>query len=80
MIALENLKNVCGYEYTSKLGRMFTDITLSTELAKYFKTYVDERNANTDGEFYVNVLTAGSWPFSGNTLEYQVPYQVMFKV
>lgn len=33
------LKAACGYEYTSKLQRMFTDISLSRELLARFNTF-----------------------------------------
>lgn len=32
-------KQACGFEYTSKLQRMFTDITLSTEINEKFKNF-----------------------------------------
>lgn len=34
---ISKLKEACGYEYTSKLQRMFTDITLSKDLNQAFK-------------------------------------------
>lgn len=34
---ISKLKEACGYEYTSKLQRMFTDMSLSKELNDNFK-------------------------------------------
>ena len=35
------LKQVCGYEYTSKLQRMFTDMSTSTDLNDKFREAVN---------------------------------------
>lgn len=80
MIGLENIKSVCGYGYTSKLQRMFMDIKISGELSKHFKIYIEENNIKYDGEFLVNVLTQGSWPFTGSDLEYKLPLQVFIRL
>jgi Cullin family len=56
---------------------MFTDINLSGELTKKFKLHRNERGAvNITGDFNVHVLTAGSWPLTGNNTEFQLPYDV----
>ena len=34
---IQKLKEACGYEYTSKLQRMFTDIGLSKDLENGFQ-------------------------------------------
>ena len=33
---IKKMKEACGYEFTNKLSRMFTDIGLSEELTKEF--------------------------------------------
>lgn len=33
---IKKMKEACGYEFTNKLSRMFTDIGLSEELTKAF--------------------------------------------
>jgi len=38
---------VCGYEYTSKLSRMFTDVSVCTDLTASFNDYL---NASPDRE------------------------------
>lgn len=36
-IMIAKLKQMCGFEYTSKLQRMFTDASLSREITENFK-------------------------------------------
>jgi hypothetical protein len=33
-------KEICGVEYTSKLNKMFTDVSLSSDLNANFKDYI----------------------------------------
>jgi len=59
---ISKLKQSCGYEYTSKLQRMFQDIGLSKDLNEGFNKHT--RNMSPlDFEFQVQVLSSGSWPF-----------------
>ena len=36
-------QQVCGYEYTSKLHRMYTDMTVSADLDQKFASFVSEQ-------------------------------------
>ena len=48
-------KSACGYEYTSKLQRMFTDMSLSRELNDKFKAHlVKSRKAPTGNRHLCN--------------------------
>merc|ERR1712038_1809804 len=59
---ISKLKQSCGFEYTSKLQRMFQDIGLSKDLNEGFNKHT--RNMSPlDFEFQVQVLSSGSWPF-----------------
>ncbi|XP_014214129.1 cullin-2 [Copidosoma floridanum] len=62
---IDRLKQACGYEFTNKLHRMFTDMSVSADLNTKFTTSLRER----EGEhhqfgigFSVYVLQAGAWP------------------
>jgi DNA-binding MarR family transcriptional regulator len=57
---LSKLKVTCGVEYTSKLQRMFTDISLSQELSSSFK----ESSTSKTLDPSLLILTAGAWPFT----------------
>jgi len=54
---IAKLKQECGYQFTSKLEGMFTDMSISKETMENF-----QRPADSTVELEVNVLTAGYWP------------------
>ncbi|KAJ3153178.1 Cullin-2 [Geranomyces variabilis] len=66
---ISRLKMACGVEYTTKLQRMFTDTTLSSELNAAFGRHCAAESAAAGKpatvEMNVMVLTAGSWPLVG---------------
>jgi cullin 2 len=59
---INKLKQVCGYEFTAKLHRMFTDIGVSNELRGAFEQHLCQQNAQLGISFSIYVLQAGSWP------------------
>eukprot|EP01087_Luapelamoeba_hula_P016964 TRINITY_DN5286_c0_g1_i1.p1 TRINITY_DN5286_c0_g1~~TRINITY_DN5286_c0_g1_i1.p1 ORF type:complete len:750 (+),score=121.38 TRINITY_DN5286_c0_g1_i1:207-2456(+) len=61
------LKQACGYEYTSKLQRMFNDMSLSGDLNEKYQQSLksDKQIPKPAVDFSVQVLTAGSWPTTG---------------
>eukprot|EP01089_Gocevia_fonbrunei_P002144 TRINITY_DN12137_c0_g1_i1.p1 TRINITY_DN12137_c0_g1~~TRINITY_DN12137_c0_g1_i1.p1 ORF type:complete len:763 (-),score=161.61 TRINITY_DN12137_c0_g1_i1:105-2393(-) len=67
------LKSACGYEYTSKLQRMFTDMTVSRDLLERFKTYLEEGSTNLGVDFNVLVLATGSWPLQPPSTNFSTP-------
>ncbi|KAJ9064102.1 ubiquitin ligase (cullin) of SCF [Entomophthora muscae] len=71
------LKEACGYEYTSKLQKMFTDMSISKELNDGFK---ERSNAtfDSDSSVDINVLVLGSscWPFKAPTTAFNLPRDI----
>lgn len=59
---ISKLKQACGFEYTSKLQRMFQDIGVSKDLNDKFKSHLANTGA-LDLDFTIQVLSSGSWPF-----------------
>lgn len=59
---LVKLKTECGYQFTSKLESMFTDIKTSSDTMKEFKAKMAEANIDLGTDLQVQVLTTGSWP------------------
>lgn len=66
---INKLKNACGYEFTSKLHRMYTDVKLSDDLNDNFHTWAKGEAESTGTElgnslkiFNIFVLQAGAWP------------------
>jgi hypothetical protein len=49
---INRLKEICGVEYTSKLNKMFTDMSLSGDLNIKFKNFVKEKNLTGQGKIY----------------------------
>ncbi|KAK3857135.1 hypothetical protein Pcinc_036590, partial [Petrolisthes cinctipes] len=60
---ISKLKQACGFEYTSKLQRMFQDIGVSKDLNDQFRKHLVSSNEPLDLDFTIQVLSSGSWPF-----------------
>lgn len=74
---ISGLKQACGFEYTSKLQRMFTDIALSADMNEKFKEQVMGKNLDLGKvDFHVLVLTAGSWPLQTQSSNFNVPVEL----
>lgn len=61
---INKLKQVCGYEYTAKLQRMFTGIGVSKEQMEKFKIHCRQKDIDLGPSFYIYILQNGSWPLS----------------
>ena len=48
---ISKLKQACGFEYTSKLQRMFQDMSLSKDLNERFKQHIQVSGDPLDREF-----------------------------
>ncbi|KAF2072212.1 hypothetical protein CYY_006478 [Polysphondylium violaceum] len=76
-LMITGLKQACGFEYTSKFTRMFTDITLSTETNERFKTHLQTNNISIGKiDFSILVLTSGSWSLHSQTSSFIVPQEL----
>lgn len=63
---ISKLREMCGYEYTNKLQRMFLDMNVSKDLNDKFKRHL-QTTENLDIDFSIQVLSSGSWPFQQST-------------
>ncbi|KAI5716467.1 hypothetical protein M8J76_006947 [Diaphorina citri] len=78
---ISKLKQACGFEYTSKLQRMFQDIGVSKDLNEQFKQHVTAQgesgasNAGLEIDFSIQVLSSGSWPFQ-NSINFSLPMEL----
>ncbi|CAF0885104.1 unnamed protein product [Adineta ricciae] len=61
---ISKLKQACGFEYTSKLQRMFQDIGVSKNLIDQYRTHCESKRLEDIVDFSVMVLSSNSWPFS----------------
>ena len=71
---ISKLKQRCGYEYTSKLQRMFTDMSLSAGLNSKFNQ--TEVGGAIEFGLKVLVLQSGAWPIGSSTSSFAVPQQL----
>lgn len=72
---ISKLKQACGFEYTSKLQRMFQDVGVSKDLNESFRRHLNKTNEPLDIDFSIQVLSSGSWPFQQST-SFSLPSEV----
>ncbi|CAH2988103.1 unnamed protein product [Chilo suppressalis] len=73
---ISKLKQACGFEYTSKLQRMFQDIGVSKDLNENFRKHmVDSAESPLHIDFSIQVLSSGSWPFQQSSC-FQLPTEL----
>ncbi|XP_078035139.1 cullin 1 [Augochlora pura] len=72
---ISKLKQACGFEYTSKLQRMFQDIGVSKDLNEQFKRHLTNSAETLDIDFSIQVLSSGSWPFL-QTFTFSLPTEL----
>lgn len=56
-----NLQQACGYEFTNKLHRMYTDISLSADLNNKFNQHLKDQNDELAINLSIKILQAGAW-------------------
>ncbi|CAO2594742.1 Cul2 [Lemmus lemmus] len=63
---INKLKQACGYEFTSKLHRMYTDMSVSADLNNKFNNFIRNQDTVIDLgiSFQIYVLQAGAWPLT----------------
>ena len=71
---INKLKQACGYEFTNKLHRMFTDISVSTDLNNKFNNYLKSKDYEIGINLAIKVLQAGAWPL-GST-QVVIPFAI----
>ncbi|KAH8108737.1 Cullin-domain-containing protein [Phellopilus nigrolimitatus] len=75
---IHGLKEACGFEYTNKLQRMFTDMSLSKDLTDQFKEKMTlSHPEDTDLAFSVMVLGTNFWPLSAPPINFVIPKEIL---
>ncbi|XP_063370675.1 cullin-1 [Cydia amplana] len=73
---ISKLKQACGFEYTSKLQRMFQDIGVSKDLNENFRKHMSNSSEpSLHIDFSIQVLSSGSWPFQQSS-SFQLPTEL----
>ncbi|XP_072948504.1 cullin-2 isoform X2 [Epargyreus clarus] len=73
---INRLKAACGYEFTNKLHRMFTDVAVSSDLNAKFQQHLRDSGLATHTGFFIQVLQAGAWPLGGAMAPLAPPAQL----
>ncbi|KAG5642526.1 hypothetical protein DXG03_002599 [Asterophora parasitica] len=74
---ISKLKEVCGFEYTNKLQRMFTDMSLSKDLTDSFKDRMTQNHDDIDITFSIMVLGTNFWPLNPPAHEFMIPIEIV---
>lgn len=74
---ISKLKEACGFEYTNKLQRMFTDMSLSKDLTDQFKERMQQNGEDSDLNFTIMVLGTNFWPITATNNEYIIPADIL---
>ncbi|KAJ3890752.1 Cullin [Lentinula edodes] len=74
---ISKLKEACGFEYTNKLQRMFTDMSLSKDLTDSFKERMQQNHDDMDMTFSVMVLGTNFWPLNPPSHEFVIPAEIL---
>ncbi|KAH8921932.1 Cullin-domain-containing protein [Atractiella rhizophila] len=75
---ISKLKDACGFEYTTKLQRMFQDMSLCKDLNDNFKEKMSQTHEASDlsVDFHVLVLGTSAWPLQAPTTEMDIPREL----
>jgi len=74
---INRLKQACGYEFTNKLHRMYTDMKISTDLNDQFSDFCRTTSAELGVNFSILVLQAGAWPIGQSNLpSFSIPQEL----
>ncbi|KAG6853139.1 hypothetical protein C0991_006619 [Blastosporella zonata] len=74
---ISKLKEACGFEYTNKLQRMFTDMSLSKDLTDSFKERMSQNHDDIDITFSIMVLGTNFWPLNPPPHEFVIPIEIV---
>ncbi|KAH9926075.1 Cullin family-domain-containing protein [Amylocystis lapponica] len=74
---ISKLKEACGFEYTNKLQRMFTDMSLSKDLTDQFKERMQQNHDDMDITFSIMVLGTNFWPLNPPANDFVIPADIL---
>ncbi|KAJ1549304.1 hypothetical protein HK405_005924, partial [Cladochytrium tenue] len=75
---ISKLKEACGFEYTSKLQRMFQDMNVSKDLNEAFRNQMAVNHDKDDLlDFSISVLNTASWPLQAAGTGFNIPEDLL---
>lgn len=73
---INKLKQACGYEFTNKLHRMYTDVGISMDLNNKFNQHLKNHDNELNINLSIKILQAGAWPLGPQTaIPFAVPQE-----
>lgn len=78
-VVINRLRQICGYEFTNKLQKMFSDMKLNVDLNNKFSASLTEGQTPVDlgVNFSMLVLQAGAWPITqGGLPTFAIPQEL----
>ncbi|KAJ2157342.1 ubiquitin ligase (cullin) of SCF [Coemansia sp. RSA 552] len=69
---ISKLKEVSGMDFTAKLSRMFTDVTMSKEISEAFRESLRSRG-DLAHDFDMKILNTASWPLKQPETKLKLP-------
>ncbi|KAJ1862309.1 ubiquitin ligase (cullin) of SCF [Coemansia sp. RSA 2703] len=75
-VMISKLKDVSGVDFTSKLQRMFLDMTVGKEMSEEFKEKTMEQDYKLPFDFDMKVLHTVSWPLKSQDSNLVLPPQM----
>ncbi|KAK4689012.1 cullin 1, partial [Tremellales sp. Uapishka_1] len=73
---ISKLKDLCGFDYTNKLTKMFQDVNLSRDLTDNFKEQARKNNDVLDVDCDIKILGQNSWPVVPAATDFSVPREL----
>lgn len=70
---ISKLKEACGFEYTSKLQKMFTDVSISKDLNNTFRDQMETTHGKAEIDFNVMVCGTAQWPLTPPSTPFTIP-------
>lgn len=74
---ISKLKDACGFEYTTKLQKMVTDVNLSNDLTDNFKEKMRASESSSDVDFSIIVGGTNNWPLQPQQTDYAIPRAIL---
>ncbi|KAK3829359.1 MAG: Cullin [Benniella sp.] len=74
---ISKLKIECGYQFTSKLEGMFTDMRLSIDTMSSFRDYLTNTAERPSLDLSVTVLTSTFWPVPSTAVPCNLPKEFL---
>ncbi|KAL1405840.1 ubiquitin ligase (cullin) of SCF [Vanrija albida] len=73
---ISKLKDISGFDYTNKLTRMFSDVSVGRDVTERFKEKERRDGHSDDIDFSIMVLGTNFWPLAPTASDYAVPRQL----